>query len=1812
VLTGYIHRDPSAKDDDRDVPQFEAKAEKLDAASCATDGPKRNVRERQSTGFERKKSANGILDDEFESRALQFNDGVEQFDAASSASGEGKKRSLRQRVNTGFAWMPTESRLDRKRSTSEVTDAIADDDELLRRGVGFGTTVEEFDAASGASTGPKRDVRKRINTGFAREDDVPKTKSNDGKGLQFKDGVEEFDAASSASSAPKRDVRKRINTGFAREDDVPKTDPKDAKGLQFHDGVEELDAASSASSAPKRDVRKRINTGFAREDDVPKDQKGLQFNDGVEEFDAASSASSGQKRDTRKRINTGFARKEDVVRHASKEQPREVQVASNVEILDAASVSAGPTKRDLRDRQSTGFEHKEMKTNQKSAYVLEAFAVLDNRGTKLIRQAELASVLVPLVGTKKADRLVAAYVKDGTAPVGTINIDYNQFVQWLFGPLDSLKLQFNVTVQELDAASEVAKTGSKRNLRQRVGTGFLFEAPPEDARKPIMFDDKAEELEAASTAAESGRRLRDRVNTGFLFESDASQDSDRKPMFDDTAEELDAASGACESGGRVRDRVNTGFSFEKPVDPSARRPLMFDDNAEQLDAASSAAETGRRVRDRVNTGFAREDEGPMDERKPLMFNDVAEQLDAASSAAETGRRVRDRVNTGFAREDDVPMDERKPLMFNDVAEQLDAASSAAETGRRVRDRVNTGFARDDDVPKDERTPLKFNDDAEELEAASSATETGRRVRDRVNTGFAKEDEVPKESTPLKFNFDAEELEAASIAAETGRRVRDRVNTGFAFESDNIGDDPMSPTASEQWPSPKFTINGDEASFEVGARPSDGASCTGSRPSGGCLKSGLSSDRPSRTAQRVSLTETNVEELLLPIENINSTRSSRMRICTGFNTSEAAESEDEDDEALTVADAAKKRLSAAQERRRSTRSASIKLSLDEKRKLQHVVIGMEFGGQLTTGPEAFIDTHEVVNADKDEALLTQAIRPMEFFNELDDEVIEELVDAFAVYEFDNGEHVLEQGDIGGSHFYVVGSGKFWVVKDGIEIIALTAGQSFGESVLLVDGIRKATVRAETDEGAEKAIAYALEAQDVRDALRYYYEERHKDVMAAVENILNSDACTQLSNLNSYQLHTLFKGAEVLSFVSGDVIVKQGRHTVDTIFVHVSGAIVLRKGEQDLKRVKRHTMFGIQGFLFGYMPYALVADGSTKVLAVARDVIEHLFDADELHKVFLTETVSDAFQSSGTWHDSHLSDNQTNQLVETWVVREITPDKPLDTTDVRLVMGLNAGEFEVIKDGKSCMYQGQPSDIFGVEHLLNPEMPWDGTEVRATADGSTYVAVWYGSATDGLISGLDRNSEIVRVLRGIFLFRTLGDKQLQGLADTMITRLYADEEVIIQQGAPGDSFCIIGKGQVEIEKSGRFIRILNQGDYFGERALLTAEPRAATCKASNPCEIWTMTKNAFIDMLPQAAIDYLIARSHSQDAEYSFEDLEFIAIIGTGGFGTVKMVQTNKKGEEPQRYAMKCIRKQVIVENNLTMLVTNERNVLEEIDHPFIMRLVQSFRNDAFVYFLTELVTGGEVLEALQDLGLLNWSQAQFYTGSIVLALEHLHDKRIAYLDLKSENILIDHQGYIKLIDFGLSVKMIGAQSHHLRGSPHFMAPEMILGQGYDTAVDLWSLGVCLYEFMIGTLPFGNGSSAKSEIFGAVLKGVQDFPSQFKAAPGAEASTSMIRGLLTQNPKHRLGGGRAGYKDIKEHLFFTEFHLDDLLARHIKPPYVPRSERYTETEGKDMIELVRRGQAKGRSLAEVEEECERQALKKGWRDPTPGWDDDFDSG
>ena len=182
---------------------------------------------------------------------------------------------------------------------------------------------------------------------------------------------------------------------------------------------------------------------------------------------------------------------------------------------------------------------------------------------------------------------------------------------------------------------------------------------------------------------------------------------------------------------------------------------------------------------------------------------------------------------------------------------------------------------------------------------------------------------------------------------------------------------------------------------------------------------------------------------------------------------------------------------------------------------------------------------------------------------------------------------------------------------------------------------------------------------------------------------------------------------------------------------------------------------------------------------------------------------------------------------------------------------------------------------------------------------------------------------------------------------------------------------------------------------------------------------------------------------------FSDLQFLSLLGKGTYSSVFLCI---KKQTQVFYALKIVSKNKIINHNLQESLILEKKILLQVDHPFIVKLVKTFKDDTKIYFLQEFVNGICLYEALQTLNLLDSISVRFYTANLLLILDHLHEHFIVYRDLKPENLMVDEDGYLKLLDFG-TAKIINRRTYTIVGTPQYIAPEVILGKGYGVSADL---------------------------------------------------------------------------------------------------------------------------------------------------------------
>ncbi|XP_068543760.1 ribosomal protein S6 kinase alpha-3 isoform X1 [Anas acuta] len=308
------------------------------------------------------------------------------------------------------------------------------------------------------------------------------------------------------------------------------------------------------------------------------------------------------------------------------------------------------------------------------------------------------------------------------------------------------------------------------------------------------------------------------------------------------------------------------------------------------------------------------------------------------------------------------------------------------------------------------------------------------------------------------------------------------------------------------------------------------------------------------------------------------------------------------------------------------------------------------------------------------------------------------------------------------------------------------------------------------------------------------------------------------------------------------------------------------------------------------------------------------------------------------------------------------------------------------------------------------------------------------------------------------------------------------------------------------------------------------------------------------IKEIAITHHVKEGHEKADPSQFELLK---VLGQGSFGKVFLVKKISGSDARQLYAMKVLKKATLKVRD-RVRTKMERDILVEVNHPFIVKLHYAFQTEGKLYLILDFLRGGDLFTRLSKEVMFTEDDVKFYLAELALALDHLHSLGIIYRDLKPENILLDEEGHIKLTDFGLSKESIDHEkkAYSFCGTVEYMAPEVVNRRGHTQSADWWSFGVLMFEMLTGTLPF-QGKDRK-ETMTMILKAKLGMP-QF-LSPEAQ---SLLRMLFKRNPANRLGAGPDGVEEIKRHPFFSKIDWNKLYRREIYPPFKPATGRPEDT-------------------------------------------------
>uniref|UniRef100_A0A2K5V2E9 Ribosomal protein S6 kinase n=1 Tax=Macaca fascicularis TaxID=9541 RepID=A0A2K5V2E9_MACFA len=286
-------------------------------------------------------------------------------------------------------------------------------------------------------------------------------------------------------------------------------------------------------------------------------------------------------------------------------------------------------------------------------------------------------------------------------------------------------------------------------------------------------------------------------------------------------------------------------------------------------------------------------------------------------------------------------------------------------------------------------------------------------------------------------------------------------------------------------------------------------------------------------------------------------------------------------------------------------------------------------------------------------------------------------------------------------------------------------------------------------------------------------------------------------------------------------------------------------------------------------------------------------------------------------------------------------------------------------------------------------------------------------------------------------------------------------------------------------------------------------------------------------------------------------ELLKVLGQGSYGKVFLVRKVKGSDAGQLYAMKVLKKATLkVRDRVRSKM--ERDILAEVNHPFIVKLHYAFQTEGKLYLILDFLRGGDLFTRLSKEVMFTEEDVKFYLAELALALDHLHGLGIIYRDLKPENILLDEEGHIKITDFGLSKEAIDhdKRAYSFCGTIEYMAPEVVNRRGHTQSADWWSFGVLMFEMLTGSLPF-QGKDRK-ETMALILNARLTVP-KYSSQQTEHSGSSLFK----RNPCNRLGAGIDGVEEIKRHPFFVTIDWNKLFRKEIKPPFKPAVGRPEDT-------------------------------------------------
>lgn len=767
---------------------------------------------------------------------------------------------------------------------------------------------------------------------------------------------------------------------------------------------------------------------------------------------------------------------------------------------------------------------------------------------------------------------------------------------------------------------------------------------------------------------------------------------------------------------------------------------------------------------------------------------------------------------------------------------------------------------------------------------------------------------------------------------------------------------------------------------------------------------------------------------------------------------------------------------------------------------------------------------------DKLIIKASLSTHFLFSSLSEENIDKIIENMHLLSLEPNEVVFSQGNPGKT-FFVIARGSVEIIINGVKKGVLGPGQGFGELALIHDIDRTATIKTIT-----KTQLWGIERVLFREILKTLSSMKFEENKEFLRRI------PFLAPLTDAQIEQLVTEAVNHTFTHGHHIVNEG-DPGGSFYIIKEGVVECSVQGKVYRRLGVGEYFGEQVLISSSMRCATVtAVNKVKLLSFGKDFSNNI-QSEEMQLFFYKNTLRFSFDRCQVL--SKLNRTQEENLIRKFKIFDFTEGQ------VVIPKGPVKGRYLWIVL-KGSIFNGRETferfHVIGTDWMINSEDELNEENFIALTEVDMGIIKVDALEAElgGKLSQVIKTNEIFSSFQQVYMFRILSENKLLSICSKVRSCCFEDGEFIFKQGDNADGFYFIKQGEVDILKDSKVIRTIVTGNFFGERSIVKKESRTASVVCKRHTEVWFLAKDDFLSIVDESILELLLQRIQLQDDSIRFDELVMADTLGKGTFGSVYLCVNKRTGVF---YALKVFSRKKIeaydIYNNLIL----EKQILERVEHQFVVKYVKTFKDESRIYILLEFIQGKTFYEVLRILNVVNMPKCKFYSCCLLLILEHLHSKGIIYRDLKPENIIVDKDGYLKLLDFGTAKildKCKDNRTYTVIGTPHYMAPEVILGKGYSFSADFWSLGVLIYEMLCGTLPFGKDSEDDPyTIYREVISGKFDYPSFINSE-----CQEIMNDLLNSNISKR-----SSSEKIKDHKWLVDVNWDNILSRKKSSPYKP---------------------------------------------------------